>query len=385
MSMQYLFHAPAYVVFGQDSRKKTGSLLKKWGARAKVLLVYGQNIEKSGLAMEVTESILKEGMEVAVFSGVKADAPVETVRDGIRFAKESGVSAIVAIGGGSAMDIAKAIAVMLDNPGDILDYAGMDRLACRRSTPLFAIPTTCGTGSEITDGGVIYDEATKYKYAVWDVFCGPDVAILDPFMLDTLSPKLIAATAMDAMAHSIEGYTSKFGNPITDALAVGAIKLIASNICPAYGKKDPEALAQLLTASTMAGISFNRSGVHAGHSIAHALGAVGHMHHGAACALALPYVIKTQAPAIPEKIAEIGRAIGLDIPAEMSAQAVGALVAGEIAQRNSRLGIGRLSDYGITADMLDGVVAYAVKEPLQGRAYVPSDPESLQNYLETIL
>ena len=282
MAMKYMFHAPAVVTFAEGARFTIGDTLTKWGVRGTVLLVHGKNVKAAGLVDDIEAGIKGAGYKTVVFDKVLPDAPVEVIREGVEFAKKHAVEAVIAIGGGSGMDIAKAIAVMMSNEGDILNYVGMDVVPNRRNVLFVAVPTTCGTGSEMTDGGVVYDSASAHKLPFWDAFAGPDIAILDPFMLKELPKHLIAQTALDAFAHSVEALTSIAANPISDAVALGAIELIAKHVPVAFTEEEnKEALEMLLTASTMAGMAFNRSSVHAGHVIAHAVGAVAHIHHGA--------------------------------------------------------------------------------------------------------
>lgn len=380
--MEYTFHAPAYVVFGMDSRLQIGELLKKWNAGRNVLLVHGKNVKASGLVDDIDECLRDYKFNVYTFDNVQTDAPVGVIREGVAFAKKHDISTIVAIGGGSGMDIAKAISVMLDNPDDILKYAGVDLLPKRRQNVFVAIPTTCGTGSEITDGGVVLDTDNGRKIPFWDVFAGPDIAILDPFFLQTLPKHLVVQTALDALAHSVEAYTSIMSNPISDALALGAIEIVRKYAPLAYDEKDTEqALEMLLTASNMAGIAFNRSNVHMGHAIAHAAGAVAHIHHGAACALALPFVLQTQAEAIPDRIRKIGQMMGFEMPQDD--ERLGSAAASAMADFCSKLGVKSLKEYGVAAENLDDIVSLACSDFIMNVAPRPCSPEELKAYLQS--
>ncbi|MEG2018582.1 MAG: iron-containing alcohol dehydrogenase, partial [Clostridium sp.] len=161
MGREYTFNAPAYVVFGEGTRFDVPDLLQKWGVTDKVLLVHGKNVKASGLIDDIEESLLEADFKIKIFDKVLPDAPVEIIREGVEFAKKEDVNAVIAIGGGSAIDIAKAIAIMINNKGDILKYAGIDVIPNKRKCVFIAIPTTCGTGSEVTDGGVVYDSSTQ--------------------------------------------------------------------------------------------------------------------------------------------------------------------------------------------------------------------------------
>jgi alcohol dehydrogenase len=383
MGREYIFNAPAYVVFGKDTRLQLGDYLQKWGAEGNVLFVHGKNVKASGLVDDIAVEVEDYGFSICYFDKVLPDAPVEVIREGVDFARAQNVSAVVAIGGGSAMDIAKAISVMINNKGDILKYAGVDIIPKKRECVFIAIPTTCGTGSEMTDGGVVYDTENKRKVPFWDAFAGPDVAILDPYMLEKLPKHLVAATALDAFAHCAEAYTSKLANPISDAMALGGIELIVQNLAKAY-KEDNcnNELELLLSASTMAGMAFNRTNVHAGHAIAHAIGAISHMHHGAACAIVMPYVMKQQAVVVPARVRKIGIAMGMDIPEKT--ENIGELVAEHITNFIHQFNICSLSQYGVKEEELDAIVSTACKDVLQIMAPNPTKPEDLKKYFNLI-
>lgn len=379
--MEYKFNAPAFLSFGEDCRFEAGEMLKKWGVSSgNVLLVHGKNVKASGLVDELAECLEDYGFGIKTFDEVMPDAPVEVIRRGVEFAKKEDIKAIIAIGGGSGMDIAKAIGVMLDNEGDILRFAGVDTVPNRRKTVFIAIPTTCGTGSEMTDGGVVMDTEHGKKVPFWDVFAGPDIALLDPFMLEKLPKHMVAQTAMDALAHCAEAYTGTMSNPISGALAIGAIEIIAKYASMAYRDENrAEALEMLLTASSMAGIAFNRSNVHLGHAIAHAAGAVAHIHHGAACALALPFVMQTQAEKVPDKVRRIGQAMGIDCPADDAP--VGEAVAKGIQEFCASMDVKSFGQYGIQEDQLDTIVQYACSDIILSIAPRRVQPDELKAYL----
>lgn len=387
MISDFTFHAPSFVSFGMNSSTQTGSLLKKWGANGKVMMVHGQNIKKKGLAEAAVRSILDAGLEVCAFEGVLPDSPVESVRDGIAFAKRNKVGAIVAVGGGSAMDTAKAIALMVDREGDILDYCRGKLAPARRGVLLFAIPTTCGTGSEATDIGVILDRENEYKFIFADPSAGPDVAILDPALLMELPPRMIAATAMDAFSHSAEAYTCRAANIMMEPLALSSMRMIVDNLKRAVqSPPDPEALATVLIASAMAGQAFTQVGLHVGHAIAHGIGVHGKVHHGVACALALPYALRCVSGEIPERVAKIGEILGLVVPEGASPEKIGELVADALLAFNREVGIGTLGDYGVTGDKIDAMAEYGVNEKgTQGNSHRASPKNEVVEYLRMIL
>lgn len=382
--MQYMFHAQPMITFGEGSSALIGKMLKKSGVTSgsKVLLVHGKNVKASGLVDGVEQALKAEDYEWVVFNKVESDAPVEIIREGTVFAKDNGVSAIVAVGGGSCLDIAKAIAVMQSNEGDILNYVGMDAIPNRRSVVLAAIPTTCGTGSEVTDGGVVYDKAMNRKLPFWDGFAAPDIALLDPLLLKKLPKHLVAQTALDALAHSIEAYTSVAASPMADALALGAIDIIVKNLPGAYQKEDNvKELGMLLSASAMAGIAFNRSSVHCGHAIAHAVGAIAHIHHGAACALAMPLILREESKVLPEKMQAIARIFGVDGADALTNDQLGNVLMEKMQAFNASLGVKSFGQYGVSADQIDAIVEYVSQDPIAQVSAQPIAPETIAEYL----
>lgn len=363
--MQYQFHAQPMITFGEGCSALIGQMLKKCGlsAGASVLMVHGKNVKASGLVDGVIKALEAEEYKLETFNKVESDAPVNIVREGVNFAKENNVSAIVALGGGSCIDIAKAIAVMMSNEGDILNYVGMDQIPNRRNVILAAIPTTCGTGSEVTDGGVVFDTEHNVKLPFWDVFAAPDIALLDPVLLKKLPKKLVAQTALDALAHSIEAYTSAVASPMSDALALGAIEIIVNTLTDAYKKDDcAEELGMLLSASTMGGIAFNRSCVHFGHSIAHGVGSVAHLHHGAACALTLPLILREESKAIPDKMRKIADIFGVDYAENIEGEQLGEILSEAMRKFNEQFEIKSYGQYGVKEEHIEFVLGYVSQD-----------------------
>lgn len=386
--MQYQFHAQPMITFADGCSALIGQMLKKSGvpAGATVLMVHGKNVKASGLVDGVEQSLQAENYKLVVFDKVASDAPVGIIREGVAFAKENGVHAIVALGGGSCLDIAKAIAIMLSNDGDILNYVGMDVVPNRRNVVLAAIPTTCGTGSEVTDGGVVYDTEHNVKLPFWDCFVAPDIALLDPLLLAKLPKRLMAQTALDAMAHSIEAYTSVAASPMADALALGAIDIIVKNLPAAYNKDDnKEEIGLLLSASTMGGIAFNRSSVHFGHAIAHAIGAVAHIHHGAACALAMPLILREESKALPEKMKKIAEIFGVEQIDSLTPEQLGESLKEKMEAFNASFGITSYGDYGVTSDQIATVVAYVSQDPITQVSAQQIPLEMITEYLNSTI
>lgn len=387
MKMQYMFHVQPMITYAEGCSALIGQALTKAGLKQgdKVLFVHGKNVEASGLTQPLKLSMEGAGFSVVPFNKIESDAPVENIREGIQLADTQKVGAVVAVGGGSCIDTAKAIAVMLSNPGDILEYVGMDMIKKSRKVIFAAIPTTCGTGSEVTDGGVVYDKAMNRKLPFWDNFAAPDIALLDPLLLSKLPKHLVAQTALDALAHSIEAYTSVAANPISDALAFGAMEIILTNLADVYFAEipDTEKLGLLLTASAMAGMSFNRSSVHFGHSIAHAVGAVAHIHHGAACALAMPLVLREESKAVPEKIRKVGTLLGGEFCSEMTCEEIGQCAMKYMEKFNETFGIKNFGQYGLNTEQVDIVLEYILQDPITQMSVQPITEAVISDYLHS--
>lgn len=382
--MQYQFHAQPMITYAEGASALIGKMLKKCGipAGANVLMVHGKNVKASGLVDGVEQALLAESYKLVTFNKVESDAPVGIIREGTAFAKEHNVLAVVALGGGSCLDIAKAISIMMSNEGDILNYVGMDVVPNRRNVVFAAIPTTCGTGSEVTDGGVVFDTEHNVKLPFWDSFAAPDIALLDPLLLAKLPKHLIAQTALDAMAHSVEGYTSAVASPMADALALGAIEIIVNQLPAAYTKDDNMAeLGMLLSASTMAGIAFNRSSVHVGHSIAHAVGALAHIHHGAACALALPLIVREESKALPEKMKKVAAIFGVEGIDALSPENLGKRLAEKMEAFTAQFGITSFAAYHVTAEQVETAIGYISQDPIAQVSAQPISLDTIREYL----
>jgi alcohol dehydrogenase class IV len=386
MLTNFIFHAPAYVVSERNSSQKVGYYLNEWGAKKNVMLVCDKQLLKLSMHLKVLESIYEFGFNVIVFDNVLPNAPVDTIREGIEIAKEKNISAVVALGGGSSIDTAKSIALMLNKNVDILDYCKNHAPKNKRSVLLFAIPTTCGTGSETTDIGVIYEPETNYKHIYFDQFAGPDLAILDPILLYNLPPNLIAATALDAFSHSAEAYTSRNANIMMAPLALESMSLVYNNVHKAVqSPPDLNALEKILIASTMAGIAFTQVGLHIGHAISHGISVYGNVHHGVACALALPYALESISEDVPDRIVKIGKLMNLTDLELLTPKELGATVSNAIINLNKSLNINCLSDYGVKESMFENIADYAINEKVtQSNSFRSSPKKEVIEYLKKI-
>ncbi|EJL46468.1 alcohol dehydrogenase [Brevibacillus agri] len=303
------FAAANKLVTGRDSL----ALLPEEVARLKVarpMIVTDKILIQAGVVAQV-EALLP--MEAGVFSDVNPEPEIEIVDLCVQMIREGGYDGLIAVGGGSAIDIAKAASVMATNEGSIEQYFGTN-LVKKPGLPLIAIPTTAGTGSEVTNISILSDTKEQVKKGIVSPYLLPDVAIVSPVMTLTCPPSVTAASGVDALVHAVEAYISKFASPVTDALAIGAMKLIAVHLPKAYACPDNiESREAMITASLMAGLAFGNAGVGAVHALAYPLGGRFHMAHGVSNSLLLPYVMRANKIACLEKLGEIAQALGENV------------------------------------------------------------------------
>jgi alcohol dehydrogenase len=306
------FQSRPRVLYKAGLVDELGEEVVRLGTRA--VIVADEGVAQAGLLDRVCAG-LAGGVEiVGVFSDVPANSSVAVVERGAADARERGADLIVAVGGGSPIDTAKAMRILLSAGGSLYDYQGYNVIE-RPLVPMVAIPTTAGTGSEVTAWAVIRDEAAQVKMHLSSSFLAPDLAILDPEMTRTLPPRLTAATGMDALTHAIEAFVGTNANPISDSLALQAIDMISNNLRGAtYSGDDLDARSQMLIASCMAGMAFSSGGGSLGiiHAMAHAVGGAFEVHHGTANAILAPHGMRFNSMAAPNRFARIARAMGVN-------------------------------------------------------------------------
>jgi alcohol dehydrogenase len=277
---------------------------------AKVLIVSDPGIKAAGILDKAASILSGTGLQSAVFSKVASDPAFDSAEASIAFAQEYKPDVIVGIGGGSSLDIAKLTAAMLNNSGPISRYVGMELIE-NPGRPLILMPTTAGTGSEVTSICVLSDTANKVKKGIVSRHLYARMVLLDPELTTGLPPRVTAMTGMDALVHAIESYTGKHATPFTDALNLEAIRFIGANLRKAYNNgQDREARTQMLYASCMAGMAFSNTQNGLDHALALAIGGRFHLPHGLLTAFMLPWVMGFNMEANPRKFANIARAMG---------------------------------------------------------------------------
>ena len=278
----------------------------------KAFVASDPDLIKFGVTAKVTDILDKEGMAYEIYSDIKPNPTIENVKNGVEAYKASGADYMIAIGGGSSMDTAKALGIIINNP-EFADVRSLEGVAPTKNRTVYtiAVPTTAGTAAEATINYVITDVERKRKFVCVDVNDIPDIAIVDPDMMSTMPKGLTAATGMDALTHAIEGYTTKAAWDLPDCLNLEAIRLIAKSLRGAVNN-DPEGREGMALGQFVTGMAFSNVGLGIAHSVAHTLGAVYDTPHGVACAMMLPIVMEYNAECTGEKLKAVAEAMGVD-------------------------------------------------------------------------
>jgi len=362
------FLSPTKIIIGEGSASEIGKEARALGGR-KVLIVTDQGVVRSGILDSVLESLRKEKLKTKVFDEVEPEPPARIVDKCAEVVRKEKFNLVIGVGGGSSLDVAKGVSILATNKGVVLDYVGVDTVP-KPGLPKILVPTTAGTGSEVTRVFVITDEQENTKKVVYTNFNIANVAILDPLLTLSLPQSVTADTGVDALVHAIEAYVSVNSTPFSDMLALHAISLISENLPKAYAKgSDLEARYNMLLAATVAGLAFTSGGLGAVHGLAYVLGTEYHMSHGRSNAIMLPHVMRYNLIGNYRKYANIAEAMGevvegLSIAeqAELSVEAVKKLL--------TAVGISyKLSDYGIPRSDLPKLVEGGMK---QARLFVPN-------------
>jgi alcohol dehydrogenase len=309
-SSDFSFILPTRIEFGRGAARKVGQEASSLGG-ARALIVTDAGVLAAGLVEPVVADLDSVGISSIVYHDVAPNPRNTQVDAGAALAASEGVDLLVAVGGGSPMDTAKGIGVILTNGGAIVDYEGLG-VVSKPITPLIAVPTTAGTGSEVTFWAVITDVARSFKMSVGSPLIAATVALVDPDLTLGLPAALTASTGMDALTHAIEGFTALVAEPLTDSLAVTAIELIAGSLRQAYAcGANAQARHDMMLASLLAGIAFGNSDIGGVHCMAEAIGGLYDTPHGVANAMFLPVMCEYNCIAHPAKYARITKALGV--------------------------------------------------------------------------
>lgn len=304
------FFCPTRIYMGAGSYEKIADSLRQYKCE-RVFILLDAALEKSDFYARIEALLKQEGVAISTYTEIEPDPSAHTVEKAFEACRSSGATVLLAIGGGSAMDVAKAVGILATNGGRIHDYEGIEKFSIP-PLPLIAIPTTAGTGSEVSGSCVITDTDKNLKMSIRHAALNPaDVAILDPLALRTVPAHVAAHSGMDAFVHAFESYVSRQSNLITDAINVQAMELIAGNIRQFVANRDNlQAGLNMLCGSALAGITFGQTGLGNVHCMARFVGAYFHLSHGLSNAVCLPHVAAFNLTANPEKFARVAAAMG---------------------------------------------------------------------------
>ena len=362
MSERFVLNETAY--FGRGCRTELSNEIKTRGFN-KVLVVTDKALYECGLTGKVTQILDEAGIAYEVYSEVKPNPTVKNVQDGVAKCKESGADVIVAVGGGSAMDTAKGISIIMTNPdrADVVSLNGASNTA-NKGMPMIALPTTHGTAAEVTINYVITDEERKVKMVCVDPHDIPILAIVDSELMESLPKGTAAATGLDALTHAVEGYITKAHNTMSDMFHMRAIELIFENLPKAVNEKDPKAIENMSIAQYMAGMGFSNVGLGIVHSMAHQLGAVYDTPHGIANAILLPTVMRFNGEVCADRFREILCHIGRPDARDLNDQDVINTFVWKITELSKAVGVTQtVKDTGCKEEDLEMLAEKAMEDP----------------------
>ncbi len=379
------FRMPKSVLYGRNSLEKLGEQSKKLGKRA--FIVTDTIMEKLGYVEKCMQQLNKKGITVSTYNKVDAEPTNIHVLEALSLCKEEKCDFIIGIGGGSCIDAAKAVAVLYTNGGEVEDYVQKDIEIENNPLPLIAIPTTSGTGSEVTSVAVITNKKTDVKMMMKHPSFIPKVAIIDPVLTSSLPPQITAATGIDALCHAIEAYISKVSQPLTDVLALSAIESIMKYLRIAYEDgRNMEAREAMMIASLQAGIAFSNASVTLVHGMSRPVGALFHVPHGISNAILLPTVLEFTKTSAMKRLAKIGRSLNKDLYSN-SDEEVADYTLGEIKKLCFDLRIPNLKEYGIDEIEFENAISKMASDAIESGSpannpRVPSYDEIKELYRE---
>ena len=352
--------------FGNGAREVLAEEITKRGFK-KVFLVSDKSLVQAGVAAKVEEELKKANIDYNLYSEIKPNPTIKNVLDGVEACKQAGADLIVAVGGGSSMDTAKGISIVMTNPdrADIKSLNGLSNTV-NRGMPLIAMPTTAGTAAEVTINYVITDEERKIKMVCVDPHDIPIIAIVDTELMASMPKGLAAATGLDALTHAVEGYITKAHNLMSDMFHMEAIKLIFANLTKAVNDKDQDAIEKIGYAQYIAGMGFSNVGLGIVHSMAHQLGAVYDTPHGIANAMLLPTVMRFNGenPETAQRFREILCQIGRPDAAHLNDQDVINTFVWMISELSKSVGVTqKITDYGAKEEDFEMLADKAMMDP----------------------
>jgi lactaldehyde reductase len=378
MSTKFVLNETSY--FGKGAREELAGEIKKRGFK-KVFLVSDKSLVEAGVTKKIEDILNNAEIEYTLYSEIKPNPTIKNVTDGVQACKESGADVIVAVGGGSSIDTAKGISIVMTNPdrSDIKSLNGLSNTV-NKGMPVIALPTTAGTAAEVTINYVITDEDRKIKMVCVDPNDIPTLAIIDSELMASMPKSLAAATGMDALTHAVEGYITKAHNEMSDMFHMKAIQMIFKYLPAAVNEKNEEAIEMMGMAQYIAGMGFSNVGLGIVHSMAHQLGAVYDTPHGIANSMLLPIVMRFNGEVCADRFREILINIGRPDAANLNDQDVINTFVWKLSELGKSVGITQtIKDYGAKEEDFEMLADKAMEDPCK-----PGNPRevSKEDFIE---
>ena len=355
------FFVKSNVVFGKNAAKALPEILKEYEAN-NVMVVYDAGVKMAGISEKVLAEIKKADVNVTIFDGVIPNPTNEVVEEAASIALQNKIDVFVAVGGGSSIDLTKAVNILMTNPGPIGQYGGIG-LVKKGVLPLIAVPTTAGTSSEVTNVVALTDIKAVCKYVIIDNKLVPDKVIADPEFTKTMPAGVTAATGMDAITHAVESYISNMATPLTQYHSIKGLQIFHENLPKSVADgSNMDARENMMLGCIIAGFGFSNANLGLVHGIAHTLSAHFHLAHGMANATVLPYVMEYNADTCPEKMIELAKAIQLPVSGNPEEDKYS--LSKELLRLTKELKIKTLSEQGIKEEDFDMIANDVLKEPV---------------------
>jgi alcohol dehydrogenase len=350
------------IVFGAGSRKSVANFASNFGAKH-VFLVSDPGVAAAGWVSEIVNLLTDAGIRTTVYTDVSANPRVDEVMAGAELYKSSECDVIVAIGGGSPMDCAKGIGIVVSDGRNILDFEGVDTIV-NPPPPMILIPTTAGTSADVSQFAIISDPARRFKFSIISKAIVPDVSLIDPEVTETMSSYLTACTGVDALVHAIEAYVSTGSGPLTDSNALEAIRLINRNLEPLVANTaDAYLREQIMLASMQAGLAFSNAILGAVHAMSHSLGGFLDLPHGLCNAVLLEHVVAYNFHSAEERFRRIAEAMNIDTRGMSQAEIQKRLMS-RIIQLKRTVGLeAKLSELGVRVSDIPSLSGFALQDP----------------------
>ncbi|MFP4391728.1 MAG: iron-containing alcohol dehydrogenase [Desulfohalobiaceae bacterium] len=349
------------IIFGPGALELAGRQCRNLGA-SNVLIVTGPKVREMGLSKRVENSLIREGMSYEVFDGLTQNPKDYEVAAGAKFCREQRCDLILAVGGGSPMDCAKGISVVVGNEQNVLEFEGVDEIP-KPGVPLICVPTTAGSSADISQFAIVNDSTRKVKISIVSKMVIPELTLVDPETTRTMPPQLTAHTGMDALSHAFEAYVSTLSSPLTDMAAKETVRLVARNLPESCEQpENMELRHNMMLASLMSGLAFSNASLGLVHALAHSLGGRLGLPHGQCNALLLEGVVRFNSSVAAGRYAELGRIMGLSEEGVPSEEELQSLLQG-LALLRHRLGISkRLRELGVRQEDIPTLAQNALQD-----------------------